>query len=73
MSRPFPFHLEYSSLNSISLFCGDGATRLAFTDSARGKVAVNNQLESVVLQMYRTGVRCSERCLEKPMLRKISP
>jgi Fis family transcriptional regulator len=56
--------LRSSSLNSISLFCGDGATRFTFTDSVRGEVAVKDQLESVVFQMYRTGVRCSEAVRE---------
>jgi hypothetical protein len=55
--------LPFSSFNSLS-FCGDGTTRFTFTDSVKGEVAVKDQLESVVFQMYRTGVRCSEAVRE---------
>jgi len=63
----FLFHPGIFSLNSISLFCGDGATRLAFTDSARGEVAVKNQLESVYCRCIELACDALKRCLEKPI------
>src|ERR1700680_3680057 len=65
MSRPFPFlPAVFLAQLPFLIFCGDG-THLTFTDSViRGEVAVKDQLESVVLQMYRAGVRCSEAVRE---------
>src|SRR3984893_8675635 len=37
------------------------AIHLTCTGSVRGEGAMKEQLESVVLQMYRAGIRCAER------------
>src|ERR1700732_4664317 len=65
MSRPFPFLPEiFLAQWPLPSFAVMEAIHLTCTGSVRGEVAMKEQLESVVLQMYRAGVRCSEAVRE---------
>jgi Fis family transcriptional regulator len=51
--------LKSSSLNNPPSFAAMEAIHLICTGPVRGEIAMKEQLESVVFQMYRAGVHCS--------------
>ena len=67
MSRPFPFLPEiFLAQQPFLVSCGDGghASHIHLKTFRKREVVMKEQLESVVLQMYRAGARCSEAVRE---------
>jgi Fis family transcriptional regulator len=64
MSRPFPLPARPSSFNLPSYLCADEGDPPPCAVIPKRKRAMKEELESVVLQMYRAGMRCSEAVRE---------
>src|SRR5437763_3194895 len=64
MSRPFPFLPQIVLAQITPPGFAVEAIRLKCLRILRGEVTMKEQLERVVLQMYKAGVRCSEAVRE---------